>query len=294
MRQVGGSWRDRTESWALNALMAVTILVTVYPVVLVISLSISDPVNVIARQVFLFPKGFSLEAYSYVLQDRDLWMNYRNTLYYTLAGTAINLVLTIITAYAVSRPRFCLRNAFMFFMTFTMFFGGGLIPAFIIVSKLGLYNSRWAILLPGAISAYNTIVARTFFASIPESMHESAHIDGANELQILSRIFVPLSAPIISVLVLFYAVGHWNSYFSALIYLPDRTKQPVQLYLIRVVMENTLGALQLESAEDARKEMMTLQFKYVVIVVVMLPIILVYPFLQRYFVKGIMIGAIKS
>jgi putative aldouronate transport system permease protein len=294
MRQVGRSWRDRAESWALDVLMAITILVTIYPVVLVISLSISDPVNVIARQVYLFPKGFSLEAYSYVLKDQDLWMNYRNTLYYTLVGTAINLVLSIITAYAVSRPKFCLRNAFMFFMTFTMFFGGGLIPAFIIVSKLGLYNSRWAILLPGAISAYNTIVARTFFATIPESMHESAHIDGANELEILSRIFVPLSAPIISVLVLFYAVSHWNSYFSALIYLPDRTKQPVQLYLIRVVMEGTLGALQLESAEDARKEMMTLQFKYVVIVVVMLPIILVYPFLQRYFVKGIMIGAIKS
>jgi len=274
--------------------MLLAIIICLYPVILVISLSISDPVNVMARNVYFLPRGFSLESYKYIMNQEQLWIGYGNTLFYTIVGTTINVSLTVLTAYALSRPNFVLKNACMFFITFTMFFGGGLIPSFIINTKLGLYNSRWALLLIGAISAYNVIVARTFFQTIPESLHESAIIDGAGEFRTFFQIYLPLSMPIIAVLILFYAVGHWNSYFNAMIYLKDQNKQPVQLYLIRIVKESDFGSMQFEGIEDTRKEMMALQMKYSVITIVMLPIVLVYPFLQKYFVKGVMIGAIKQ
>ena len=175
-----------------------------------------------------------------------------------------------------------------------MFFSGGLIPLFITVSKLGLYNSRWSVILPTAVSVYNLIVARTFFQNVPESLHESAYIDGANEFRIFYRIYIPLCKPIIAVLILFYAVRQWNSYFHALLFLSDKAKQPVQLYLIRVVMDNIMSSLELETAEDVKRQLIAAQLKYTVIVIVMLPIVTLYPFVQKYFIKGIMIGAIKG
>ena len=290
----GSSVPDRLGLALIYLIMLLSMLICLYPVVLIISISISDPINVMARNVYLWPKGFSLEAYTYVMNDAILWTGYANTVFYTVVGTVINVTLTTLAAYALSRRTFVLKNPVMIFITVTMFFNGGLIPSFIINSKLGLYNSRLALLLIGAVSAYYIIVSRTFFQTIPESLHESAYIDGAGEFVIFKNIFLPLSMPILAVLILFYAVGHWNSYFNAMIYITDQSKQPVQLYLIRLVKEGNLGSMQLEGAEDARREMMKLQLKYSIIVLVMLPIIVIYPFLQKYFVKGVMIGAIKQ
>ena len=285
---------DRISTIFIYMLMIIIVLICLYPVILVVSLSISDPVHVMARDVYFLPQGFSIESYAYIMNQEQLWKGYANTIFYTVVGTSINVVLTILTAYALSRPKFVLKNPVMLFISFTMFFGGGLIPSFIINTKLGLYNSRWAMLLIGAISAYNVIVARTFLQNIPESLHESSIIDGVGEFRIFTKIYLPLSMPIIAVLILYYAVGHWNSYFNAMIYLKDQDKQPVQLYLIRIVKESDFGSMQFENVEDTKKEMIALQMKYSVITVVMLPIILVYPFLQKYFVKGVMIGAIKQ
>ena len=285
---------ERTFLLFLYGLMVIGQLVTIYPVVLVISMSISDPLSVIKEEVFLLPKGFSLESYKYIMRDREMWLSYGNTVFYAVVGTALNVTLTVLGAYTLSRKKFFLRDTVMVLITLTMFFSGGLIPLFIVVSKLGMYNSRLAVLLPTAVSVYNLIVARAFFHSVPESMYESAFMDGANEMQILVSIYLPLCKAILAVLALFYAVRHWNSYFDAMLFLADKAKQPVQLYLVRVVLENVMSSLGLESAEDFRRELIATQLRYSVIVVVMMPIVMVYPFIQKHFVKGIMIGAIKG
>jgi putative aldouronate transport system permease protein len=285
---------ERAFVYAVYGLLVTAQLITLYPVVLVISLSISDPRAVMNGEVLLFPRGFSLESYRYILRDGEMWMSYGNTVLYAVAGTSLNVTLTVLGAYTLSRTRFFLRDTAMVLITLTMFFSGGLIPLFIIVSKLGMYNTRLAVLLPTAVSVYNLIVARAFFQNVPESMYESAFMDGANEMQILLRIYLPLCKAILAVLALFYAVRHWNSYFDAMLFLADKSKQPVQLYLIRVVLDNVMASLNLESADDVRRQLIATQLRYSVIVVVMMPIVMVYPFVQRHFVKGIMIGAIKG
>ena len=285
---------DRIGTILIDLFLALCALACLYPVLLVFSLSISDPIKVFTKQVYFLPNGFSLEAYKYMLFQPLLWTQYGNTLFYTFAGTLLNVTLTTLTAYALSRPKFCLRNSISLFMAFTMFFSGGLVPTFIIFTKyLGLYNSRWALIVIGAVSAYNTIIARTFFQSIPEDLHESATLDGAGEMKIFLKIYLPLCMPIIAVLILYYGVAHWNSYLDALLFLPDASKQPVQMYLRRIV-GGSLDNGQLNEAEALNEQLMKLQLRYVAIVVIMTPILCLYPFLQKYFVKGMMIGAIKS
>ena len=288
------SFSEKIFNIVVLTFLTILMFVTLYPIVLVFSMSVSDPINVINGEVLLLPKGLSVESYAYVMKDQEMWTAYGNTIFYTVFGTMINLGLTILGAYTLSRKTFDYRNVIMVGITLTMFFSGGLIPLFITVSKLGLYNTRWSVILPTAVSVYNLIVARTFFQNVPESLHESAFIDGANEFRIFYKIYIPLCKPIIAVLVLFYAVRHWNSYFHAMLFLSDKAKQPIQLYLIRVVMDNIMSSLDLESAEDVRRQLIAVQLKYTVIVIVMLPIITLYPFVQKYFVKGIMIGAIKG
>lgn len=270
------------------------VLITLYPFIYVISMSISDPEHVLRQDIFLLPKGLSLGAYKLVFENPDVWRSYYNTVWYTVVGTSINIFMTVIAAYPLSRRNLFGRNFFMFFITFTMFFSGGLIPSFLLVRSLGLYNTRWAMVIPGAVSAWYIIITRTYFqSSIPDSLIEAAKIDGCNDISILFRIVLPLSAPIIAVLALFYAVGHWNSFFNALIYLPDKNLQPLQIYLVRVLIQASpelLGQMQDEFARSAY----FIQLKYAVIIVTILPIICVYPFLQKYFVKGVMIGAIKE
>lgn len=273
-------------------IMLLVIVVCLYPLVYVLSMSISDPLAAARREVWLLPKGFSVSSYQIIFENQQVWRSYYNTIYYTVFGTIINVVMTIILAYPLSRRNFFLRNPISIMVTFTMFFGGGLVPSFILINQLGLYNTRWAILIPSAISAYNMIIAKTFFQSIPESLVESAKLDGASDLRILFSIVFPLSMPIISVLVLYYAVGHWNSYFPALLYLNDADLQPLQLYLRRILIENT-GELSGDMAISVDKSLAAMQLKYSIIIVSTLPILCIYPFLQKYFVKGVMIGAIK-
>lgn len=273
--------------------MIVVVIVTLYPFVYIFSMSISDPINVINKSVWLFPKGFSLDAYQEVFKNPNLWRSYYNTVFYTVFGTLLNIVLTILLAYPLARRTFFLRKQIMIFIVITMFFSGGLVPMFILIQDLGIYNTRWAILLPTAISAFNVIITRTFFQSIPEALHESAKLDGANDLSILFRIIIPLSKPIIAVLSLFYAVTHWNSFLPALLYLPDPKLQPLSLYLIKIIIQNNTEMLE-DMVDQASRNMFSVQIKYAIIIVAVLPIVTIYPFLQKYFVKGVMIGSLKE
>jgi len=277
----------------IYAVMWFVIAITVYPFLYVFSMSISNPQYVIEGAIWLFPKGFSLESYERVLSDPGIWTAYGNTLIYAGAGTALNIAFTMLAAYPLSRRGFALGIPIMVMIVVTMFFSGGLIPNFLLIKELDLYNTRWAILLPGLTSAFYIIIARTFLQSIPESLQESARIDGANDIGIFVRIIIPLSKPILAVLALFYAVGHWNSYFSAMIYLPNVKLQPISLYLVKVLVQDQQSMME-GMMNQYDRALASVQLKYAMIIVTVLPILLVYPFLQKYFVKGVMIGSLKE
>ena len=284
---------DRALLTALYIICVILFVITLYPFVYVLSMSISDKRYVLDNSVWLYPKGFSLEVYKMIFSNSDIWTSYYNSVWYAVVGTAINVVCTLLCAYALSRRKFFLRNQLTFFITFTMFFNGGIIPFFVLIQMLGMYNTRWAMIIPGAIQVYYLLIARQFLQNIPESMHESATIDGAGEFRILTRIFLPLSTPIIAVLILFHAVGHWNSYMPALLYLPNKELQPLQILLARIVLQNSTEALKdLPGGMD--RGTYFIQIRYAVIIAVILPIICIYPFVQKYFVQGVMIGAIKE
>ncbi len=293
-RKIRESFGDRVFYFFVVIVMLLALIITLYPIWYVLCMSFSDSMAVMKKEVYLYPIGFNLESYRRVLDpSTGIFTAYKNTIIYTVGGTALNVLLTVMLAYPLSQKRFWGRNQITLFVTFTMLVSGGMIPSFLLIKNLGLYNTRWALILPGAIQVYNMILARTFFAGIPESMSESASIDGANDVTILSRIILPLSMPIIAVLILFYAVGHWNTYFNALLYLPDQKLQPLQMYLVRLLVENE--QLLAEGGEDTMEmAMQNIKTKYATIIVVVAPILCVYPFLQKYFVQGVMIGAIKE
>lgn len=267
-------------------------IITLYPFIYVVSASISDPGALARGEVWLLPKGFSLDAYRRVFDNPQIWNSYYNTIWYVVVGTAINLFMTIITAYPLSRKSFSGRSTIMMLIAFTMFFGGGMVPTYLLIKELGLLNTRWAIVLPGAISTWNLIIMRTFFESIPESLQEAAIIDGCNDISILARIVLPLSMPVIAVMVLFYAVAHWNSYFNALLYLNDQKLYPLQMVLRQILIQLE-GNEMIQDLTEGR-EATSQTVRYATIIVAIVPIICVYPFLQKYFVKGVMIGAIKG
>jgi putative aldouronate transport system permease protein len=256
-------------------------------------MSISDPQSVMRGEVWLLPRGFSVESYRTVLKQPAIWTAYGNTLFYAVAGTALNVAMTFLGSYVLSRPQFFLRRAASLAIVFTMFFSGGLIPLFLLVRKLGIYNTRWAMILPTAASAYFILIGVTFLRTVPESLHESARLDGANDLTILVRVVIPLSLPLLSTLALFYAVEHWNSYFNALVFLADERLKPLQVFLVRVLVQADYRLMEGITDNYERTRVFS-QLKYCVIVVSILPIVLAYPFLQKYFVKGVMIGAIKE
>ena len=268
-------------------------LITLIPFLHVIAMSLSDPLSVLKQEVFLLPKGIQFDAYRLVVENKMFWTTYGNTIWIVFFGTLTNVILTVLLAYPLSRNGFFLRRPVMMTITFTMFFSGGLVPLFITVNRIGLNNSRWAVILPYAISTYNLIVCRTFFENIPDSLMESAKLDGANDLRILLSIVLPLSTAIIAVLTLFYAVAHWNSYFPAMLFISKGDQQPVQVYLIRVLIQNS-EALADEGSAGYSRALIVEQLKYSVIIVTILPITVLYPFLQKYFVQGVMIGAIKG
>lgn len=273
----------------VTALTVLIIIVTLYPVIYVISMSFSDPTHVLARDVYLLPKGFSLKAYRMILNNKTVLRSFGNTVWYAVVGTVTSVTLTAFTAYPLSRPSFFLRRQLSFLMTLTMFVSGGLIPLYILVQRLHLYNTRWSIILPYIISAYNLIITRSFFESLPEEMADAAKIDGGSEWTIMTRIFIPLSKPIISVLTLFYGVGYWNSYFAPLIFLSDEKLQPIQLYLRGILLTSEMQSAGM--GMDA--VLMNEQMKYAVIVIACFPIMVLYPFIQKYFEKGVLIGAVK-
>lgn len=268
------------------------VLITLYPFIFVISCSISDSGAVARAEVWLWPKGINFDAYSRVVKDPKLWISYGNTIWVVVIGTVVNLFMTSTLAYALSRRRFSARRVLMMLITFTMFFSGGMVPSYLLVKELGMINSRWALVVPAAISTYNLIVTRTFFEGIPESLHEASVIDGANELQTLTRIFLPLSKPILATMTLFYAVSHWNSYFNAMLYLNKESLYPLQIYLRNVLIQYEAKEMMTDIIQD--RDSISQTIRYATIMVSTLPILCVYPFVQKYFVKGVMIGAVKG
>ncbi|MDR1531736.1 MAG: carbohydrate ABC transporter permease [Clostridiales bacterium] len=276
------------------AFMVFLAFVTFYPFYFIAVTSLSDGKAVMAGQVSLFPVKFTLASYGLVLRDPNILRSYLNTLLYTTLGTIINLGMTLLCAYPLSRPGLEGKKWIMGFIVFTMFFSGGMIPTFLVVNSLKMVNTIWAMVIPGALSTYNMIVTRSFFQSLPEALHESAEIDGAGEMKILTRIFLPLSMPIIATMTLFYAVGHWNSYMNALLYLNDKKYYPIQSILRNMVVQGQMGSATMDAGGGSDFLAIDTTIKYAVIMVATLPIMLVYPFVQRYFVKGVMIGSIKG
>jgi putative aldouronate transport system permease protein len=277
-----------------TAIMVMVIIITLYPIIYVLAASFSQPGRLIAnRGLLLWPLGFQTLGYQKVFENRMIISGYRNTILYMAVGTTINVVLTSLAAFCLSRKRFYLRHFLTFVVTFTMFFSGGLIPTYLQVRSYGLYNSMWALILPTAMSAWNMIIMRTAFLSIPDSLEESARIDGASNLTVLVRIVMPLSMATVAIMILFYAVGHWNSWFNAMLYLKTRAKYPLQLVLREVLIENMTDAMSAGESSSERQSLGEV-IKYATIIVATVPILLIYPFLQKYFVKGVMIGAIKE
>lgn len=270
--------------------------IVLYPLIYVISASFSEPLKVTSGQVFLLPVNFQLSNYAEVFRNNDIMTGYRNSLMIMFLGTAINLLLTIMAAYPLSRKDLWGRGAFMMVATFTMFFSGGIIPLYLQVKNLGLMNSWFSLILPGAISTFNLIIMRTYFqTSIPIEIQEAATIDGCSNTGILVRIILPLSGPIIAVIGLYYAVTHWNAYFSALLYIQNRKLYPLQLFLREVLVINNQNSLMdTGSQEMAARAMRGETMKYAIIVLSSLPMLILYPFVQKFFVKGVMIGSVKG
>jgi len=287
------SMGDRIFYIADYFILFLVMIVTLYPFIYIFSASISESGALGRGEVWLWPVGFNLNAYKTVMRDKMIWQSYYNTIWYVVVGTTINMIMTTLTAYPLSRKKFSARNTIMMFIAFTMFFSGGLVPTYLLIKSLKLLNTRWAVVIPAAISTWNMIITRTFFESIPESLHEAATIDGSSEIGILLRIFLPLSTPVLAVMVLFYAVAHWNSFFSALMYINDQDKYPLQIHLRKILIQYEQNHNILQDVNQGR-DVVAQAVRYATIIVSTVPILMVYPFLQKYFVKGVMVGAIKG
>lgn len=280
--------------------LTLILLIVAYPLYWVVISSISDPSAVSGGKVIFRPIGFTLNGYAEVFKNGAVMKGFFNSIIYTVCGVCINLVVTLPTAYALSRDRFGGKKIVTLFYMVTMFFGGGLIPTYLVIRNLHMLNTMWALVLPGCLSVYNMIVARTFFKSnISEELYEAAEIDGCTQGQFFFRIALPLSAAITAILVLYYGVGHWNSYFSALVYISDSEKYPLQLVLRNILITNETALAQTATTEAARaalreKQQLIDVMKYSLIIISSIPVLLLYPFIQKHFVKGVMIGSLKG
>ncbi|NOU94482.1 ABC transporter permease subunit [Paenibacillus sp. LMG 31456] len=281
---------------SFNVLILILLMfITLYPIYYIFIVSISDG-NLVTRGLITWiPLDITFDAYKIVFKNPDIWQAYGNTLLYTTVGTTINVFMTALCAYPLSRKDFYGRNLFIFMVAITMFISGGLIPLYLVVQQLGLIDTMWALVLPPAISTFNMIIMKTYFEGIPMALQESAYLDGANEIQVLIKIILPLSLPVMATMVLFYAVHHWNSFFPALIYLNDSDKFPVQVLLRNIVIAGEFAdqTADIGSASSNFRVVAT-NYKFAVIIITILPILIVYPYLQKYFVKGAMIGALKG
>jgi putative aldouronate transport system permease protein len=282
--------------YALILLSMLTLMVlTLYPFLYVLFASLSDPTSLMQnRGPLVAPLGFTFAAYKAVLENPMILVGYRNTLFYVVFGTSLNMVMTVLGAYALSRRNVMLKNPIMFMIIFTMFFHGGMIPTFLLVGQtLGMQDTPWALIVPGAISTWNLIVLRTSFEAVPVALEEAARIDGANDFQILWHVIIPMSIPALAVIILFYAVGTWNAWFGAMIYLRNRELYPLQLVLREILITSSTESMTTGvSSGDVLPIAETIKFATIIVATV--PVLFIYPFLQKYFVKGVMIGAIKE
>jgi putative aldouronate transport system permease protein len=272
-------------------------VVMLYPFLYVLAASLSDNSFVSRGMIGIIPRGFNTRAYAEVFKYQYIWTGYRNTILYTVFGTALNLVMTIAGAYPLSRKQFYGRGVFTFIIAVTMFFGGGLIPTYLVMRSYKLLNTFAVMILPGAISTWNMIVMRTFFQNLPSELEEAAIIDGCSDIGVLLRIVIPLSTASIMTIGLFYAVGHWNSWFGAFVYLRDQERYPLQLWLRTIVLQNQMNEINSQQAGTTIENMESIiadTIKYAVIIVAAAPILCVYPFIQKYFVKGVMVGSVKG
>ncbi len=281
--------------WCLTFLnymvITITAFVCVYPMIHVLAASLSDPKLLLTHTGVLFwPDGFSLKGYQTVLNSPNILRGYGNTLFYVAMGTGINMLLTPLGAYALSRRGWPFRKFFVFLFVFTMYFNIGIIPTLLMVKQLGLYDSRWAIILPTAINTWNMIVMRTAFDAVPTELQEAAHIDGANDIRILFQIYFPVAKATMAVMFLFYAVDHWNSWFSSLLYLQDKSKYPLQMFVRDILLFDAAAGM----TDDAEAMYLKQLSKFAVVIVAAAPILCVYPFVQKFFVKGIMLGSVKG
>ncbi len=293
------SYSDRIFDVVNIIVMLILLVIFTWPLWFVVIASISDPNEVWMGNVILLPKKVTLLAYEALLEYSSIWTGYKNTIFYTVVGTLVNLVMTVCAAYPLSRKDFVPRNFFMIMFMITMYFSGGLIPTYLVVNKLHLLNTRWAMIIPGACSIYNVIITRTYFInSIPHELQEAATLDGANSFQYLMRVVLPLSKPIMAVIGLYYAVGHWNDFYTALIYLNSEKLLPLQSFLRDLLMraQTTMNVSMsgMDAATIEAKMHLAQTLKYSVIIVSTVPVLCIYPFIQKYFVKGVMIGSVKG
>ena len=286
---------DRTFYAIVNAIVGVFMLIVLIPLVNIVASSFSSPGAVSSGKVLFWPVEFSLDGYKTVFENKMIGTAYFNTFFYTVVGTMINLAMTMMAAYALARKNLPYKGFFMFLFTFTMLFSGGTIPNYMLIVNLKLYDTRWAMLLPGAISVYNMIIARTFIQNIPNELYEAASIDGCSDARYFFTMVIPLSVTLLSVLTLYYAVAHWNSYFDAFLYLTNRKLYPLQIVLREILIANSINANEVvDDLTMSAKQGMADLLKFSLIIVSSLPVLVLYPFVKKYFLKGVMIGALKG
>ncbi len=287
---------DKVFYVVVNVVLTLITIVVLYPLVYVLSASFSSGKAILSGKVWLYPVDLSLEGYREVFKNHNIWIGYGNTIFYTLVATTLNVFFTMVAAYPLSRRVLPGKNFVMMLFTVTMFFNGGMIPNYMLMKNLHLTNTRMVMILPGLISVYNLIIARTFIqSSIPYELYEACQVDGATHTRFFFQMVLPLSKAVLAVLALYYAVGHWNAYFNALLYLSDRSKYPLQLFLREILVANTMNeSTGIDPELLAAKQGMSDLLKYCLIVVATVPILCVYPFIQKYFATGVMIGSIKG
>lgn len=287
---------DRIYYTIVHIILVLLLIMIIYPLIYIVSSSFSSPTAVSAGRVILWPVDLSLEGYQAVFENKDVLSGYANTILYTILGTLINVIFTMFAAYPLASKKLPGKKFFMYLFTFTMIFNGGMIPTYILIRDLHMIDTIWALVIPGAISVYNLMIARTFVqSSIPQELYEAAELDGCSDARYFFSMVLPLSKAIIAVLVLFYAIGHWNAYFNAFLYLNDRAKFPLQLILREILIANSINNAQIVDPEiAAAKQGMAELLKYSLILVSTVPVMCLYPFVQKYFVKGVMIGSVKG
>lgn len=289
---------DRAFDILVYVLATLALFIVLLPLLNVIACSFSSGKAVQTGKVLIIPKELTVDAYTMVFNYRDIWIGYRNTIFYTLVGTSLNILFTVLMAYPLSRRQLRGKGVIMKLLVFTMMFSGGLIPNYLLVKNLKLIDTAWSLWLPGLLSVYNVIVMRTFFqTTIPEELLEAAQIDGCSNRAFLVRIVLPLSKSIIAVMVLLYAVGHWNTYFNAMLYLNDKAKYPLQIFLRDILISTQIDMSNMTGSdvqEMLKRKEMQIIMKYALIVVSSLPVFIMYPFVQKYLVKGVMIGSVKG